>query len=37
MIDGQRFLDQTVKSDLTTYENILKTATSQRDDYTNGL
>ena len=23
--------------DLTTYDNILKTATSQRDDYTTGL
>ena len=36
MIDGQNFFDQPVKSNLRTCDNIRKTATGQRDDYTNG-
>ena len=34
MIDGKHFLDQPVKNEKVTYENIRKIATSQRDDYT---
>ena len=34
VIDGQN--DQRVKNNLITYDNIWKTATSQRDDYTTG-
>ena len=33
MIDGQNFFDQTVKRNLTTYDNIQKIATGQLDDY----
>ena len=36
MIDRQNFFDQPVKSDLRTYENIRKIATSQRDDNATG-
>ena len=36
MIDGKNFLDQPMKSDITTYDNILKIATGQGDDYTTG-
>ena len=36
MIDGKNFLDQTINSDLKTYENIRKIATGQGDDYTTG-
>ena len=36
MIDGQNFFDQPVKNDLTTYENIWKIETGQRDDYRTG-
>ena len=33
MIDGKNFFDQLVESDLKTYDNIIKIATGQRDDY----
>ena len=36
MIDGKNFFDQPINSDLKTYENILKIATGQGDDYTIG-
>ena len=36
MIDGKNFFDQPVKSDMTTYDNIRKIATAQRDNYTTG-
>ena len=36
MIDGKNFLDQTIKNDKVTYENIRKIATGQKDDYTTG-
>ena len=36
MIDGQNFFDQPVKSNLRTYDNIRKIATSQGDHYTTG-
>ena len=36
MIDGKNFFDQPIKNDKTTYENIRKIATGQRDDYTTG-
>ena len=37
MIDGKKsFLDETVKSDIRTYDNIQKISTRQRDDYTTG-
>ena len=36
MIDGTNFIDQPVKSDLRTYDNIWKIATDQGDDYTTG-
>ena len=36
MIDEKNFLDQTVKNDKVTYENIRKIATGQGDDYTTG-
>ena len=36
MIDGKNFLDQPVKNDKETYENIRKIATSQGDHYTTG-
>ena len=34
MINGRKFSNQPVKSNLTTYNNIRKIATSQKDDYT---
>ena len=34
MIDGRKFFDQPIKSDLKTYDNIRKIATGQGDDYT---
>ena len=34
MIEGKNFFDQPVKNNKITYENITKTATCQRDDYT---
>ena len=36
MIDRKNFFDQAVKSDMKTYDNIQKTATSQGGDYTTG-
>ena len=36
MIDRQNFFDQSVKTDLRTYDNIQKLATGQVDDYTTG-
>ena len=36
MIDRQDFFDQSVKTDLRTYDNIQKLATGQGDDYTTG-
>ena len=36
MIDKKIFYDQTVKTDLITYDNILKITVDQRDDYTTG-
>ena len=36
MIDGRKFFDQPIKSDLKTYCNIRKIATGQGDDYTTG-
>ena len=36
MINGLKFSNQPVKSNLTTYDNIRKIATSQGDDYTTG-
>ena len=33
MIDGQNFFDQPVKSNIRTYNNILKIGTGQADDY----
>ena len=33
-ISGKNFFDQPVKNNKITYENITKTATCQRDDYT---
>ena len=36
MIDRQNFFDQSVKTDLRTYDNIQKLATGQGDDYTTG-
>ena len=34
MIDGRNFFDQSIKSDLKTYDNIRTIATCQGDDYT---
>ena len=34
MIDGWKFLDQVVRNDMRTQENIWKTANDQGDDYT---
>ena len=34
MIDGKNFFDQSINSNLKTYENILKNATGRGDDYT---
>ena len=36
MIVGQKFFDQPVRNDLTTFDNIQKIKTGQRDDYTTG-
>ena len=36
MIDGKNFLNQPIKNDKITYENIRKIATSQGDHYTTG-
>ena len=36
MNDGKNFFDQSINSDLKTYENIRKIATGQGDDYTTG-
>ena len=36
MIDGRNFFDQTVKTNLRTYDNITKITTGQGDDYTTG-
>ena len=36
MIDEQNFLDQPVKNDTRTYENIRKISTDQGDDYRTG-
>ena len=36
MVDIKNFFDQTAKSDMRTYNNIRKIATSQGDDYTTG-
>ena len=36
MIDGKIFFDQPVKNDKVTYENIIKIATGQGDEYTTG-
>ena len=33
MIDGQKIFDQPLKNNLKTYDNILKIATGQEDDY----
>ena len=37
MINGENFLDQPIKNDKVTNENIRKIATGQGDDYTTGL
>ena len=34
MIDGKKFFDQPVKSDMRTYDNIKRIATGKGDDYT---
>ena len=36
MIDGKNFFDQPINSMNKTYQNIIKTATGQGDDYTTG-
>ena len=36
MIDGKSFIHQSVKNNKTTYENIRKIATGQKDGYTTG-
>ena len=36
MIDGKSFFDQPIKNAKVTYENIIKIATGQGDDYTTG-
>ena len=36
MIDEQNFFDQAVKSDMRTYDNVLKIFTGQGDDYITG-
>ena len=33
MIDGQTFFDQSVKSDVRTYDNVRKTKIGQEDDW----
>ena len=34
MIDGEKFFDQSVKSNVRTYDNIWKIGTGQGDEYT---
>ena len=36
MIDGRNFFDQPIKNNLKTYNNVIKIATGQDDDYTPG-
>ena len=36
MMDGKNIFDQPINSDLKTYQNIIKIATGQGDDYTTG-
>ena len=36
MIDGRNFLNQPVKNNVVTYDNIQKNAITQQDDYTTG-
>ena len=36
MTDGRNYLDQRVKNDLKTYDNIRKSSIGQGDDYTTG-
>ena len=36
MIDGRNYLDQRVKNDLKTYDNIRKSSIGQGDGYTTG-
>ena len=36
MIDGQKFLDQPIRNNLITYDNIRKITARQGDDYTTG-
>ena len=36
MIDGKKFFDQPINSNLKTFENIRKIASDQEDDYTPG-
>ena len=36
MVNERNFFDQTIKTDLRTYDNIQKIATGQGDDYTTG-
>ena len=36
MINGENFLNQPTKNNKVTYENIIKIATGQGDDYTTG-
>ena len=36
MIAGKNFFDQPIKNDKVTYDNIIKIATGQGDDYTTG-
>ena len=36
MIDGKIFFDQPINTELKTYQNIRRIATSQEDDYTTG-
>ena len=37
MINGEYFLDQPIKDNKATYENIRKIATDKGDDYTTGV
>ena len=36
MIDGKNFFDHPIKNNKVTYENIIKIATDQVDDYASG-
>ena len=36
MIDGKNVLDQPVKNNIRTYDNIRKVSSGQRDDFTTG-